>query len=115
MPPEAAAEILSLEDLMAASAEDEQLRDENALLPSLKAIRAFIRDDGFAAAGRIYSELKAIAPDGARIADMPDGLGMSADEIAAGVALLDQYGALEFIGDGAARAARIEKGMLACL
>ncbi|MBE1208136.1 helicase HerA domain-containing protein [Aminobacter carboxidus] len=112
---EEAAQLLDLEALMEASAEDDEIRDENALIPSLKAIRAFIRDPAFAVAGRIYAELKAIAPSGARVSDMPAGLQSTAEDIAAGLALLDQFGALEFMGDGEDRAARIEKGMLACL
>lgn len=110
-----AAQLLDLDSLMDASAADEEIRDESAMVPGLKAVRAFIRDPAFAIAGRIYSELKAIAPNGARIADMPSGLSASADDVAAGLALLDQFGALEFMGDGDDRAARVEKGMLACL
>lgn len=110
-----AADLLDIVSLIEASAADDEIRDENAMIPGLKAVRAFIREPALAAAGRIYSELKAIAPNGARIADMAEGLSYPPEDIAAGIALLDQFGALEFMGDGADRAARIEKGMLACL
>lgn len=112
---ELAAQLLDVDSLIEASAADDLARDENALIPGLKAVRAFIRDQGFATAGRIYAELKAIAPDGARVADMAAALSVSPGDVANGLALLDQYGAVEFVGEGDARAVRVEKGMLACL
>lgn len=106
-----AAELLDLDSLIGASAADEQTREENALIPGLKAVRAFIRDPAFEVAGRIYAELSVLVPDGARIADIPEALSTTQDEIAAGLTLLDQYGALEFMGEGKDRIARIDRGM----
>lgn len=113
--PSTAAALLELDSLMEATAEDEQIRDENALVPGLKAVRAYIRDPAAPLAGRIFEELVPLAPDGARIADMPAAFERSSDEFAAAIALLDEFGALDFVGEGADRAVRIEKGMLACL
>lgn len=109
------AQLLDLDSLIEASAADEELRDENALMPGLKAVRAFIRDPAFPLAGRIFEALRPLAPDGALITDMPVAFDAPSETVAAALALLDQFGVLEFIGDGASRAARIEKGTLACL
>lgn len=106
-----AAQLLDLDSLIDATAADDELRDENALVPGLRAVRAFIRDPHFSLAGRLIAELRALQPDGARIADLAPGLAVTSEEAAAAVALLDQYGALEFLGDGDGRAVRIEKGM----
>ncbi|WP_287343977.1 DUF87 domain-containing protein [Mesorhizobium sp.] len=106
-----AAELLDLDSLIDASAADEEVRNENALIPGLKAVRAFIREAGFPLAGRIFGELKAISPEGARVIDMPSALKASADAIAASLTLLDQFGALEFSGFGDDRIVRLEKGM----
>lgn len=110
-----AEKLLDLDSLIDSSLSDEQTRDENALIPSLKAIRAFIREPAFPLAGRIFEALVPLAPDGARVADMPAAFGRSVEDVSAAIALLDQYGVLDFIGDGPERAARIEKGTLACL
>jgi len=112
---EQAAELLDIGSLMAATEADEASRDENAMVPGLKAVRAFIRDPAFPVAGRIFEALRPLAPDGARIADMPAAFDCTAEDVAAAVALLDQYGVLDFVGNGVNRAARIEKGTLACL
>lgn len=106
-----AAELLDLDSLIEATEADDDLRDENALVPGLKAVRAFIRDPAFAIAGRLVAELGALQPDGARIADIPDGLSVTTDEATAAITLLDRFGALEFTGEGEDRAIRIQKGM----
>nr|WP_295468883.1 DUF87 domain-containing protein [Mesorhizobium sp.] len=100
-----------LNSLMDATVVDDTLRDENALLPGLKAVRAFIRDPAFPVAGRLLAELRTLQPDRASIADIAPGLSISPTEAAAAITLLDQFGALEFMGDGDGRAIRIEKGM----
>lgn len=78
-------------------------------------MRAFIRDPAFPLAGRIFEALRPLAPNGALIADMPPAFDAPPESVASALALLDQFGVLEFIGDGASRAARIERGTLACL
>lgn len=108
----AAADLLELDALMAASAADESRRAESARPLGLRAIRAFIREDAFADAGRLWGTLQKLAPDGALLADLARHLNRKPDAIAAALALLDQYGAVEFSGDGAKRAARIAEDML---
>ena len=111
--PEKAAELLDIDSLMAATEADEAVRDENALVPGLKAVRAFIRDPAFPFAGRIFGELAAISPDGARLYGMADALEAAPADVSAAIALLDQFGALEFLGDGDDRTVRVEKAMRA--
>ena len=106
-----AAELLDLDSLIDATAADDAVRDENALLPGLKAVRAFIRNPAFPVASRLVTELRSLQPDGAHIADIASGLSIDPIEVAAAITLLDQFGALEFSGDGDQRAVRIEKGM----
>lgn len=106
-----AAELLDLDSLIDATQADDDLREENALVPGLGAVRAFIRDPAFPLAGRLFEELRALQPNGTRVADITPGLSINPDEAAAAITLLDQYGVLEFMGEREARAIRIEKGM----
>jgi hypothetical protein len=105
--PAAAAKLLDLDALLAASAADQELVDEARQPPSLRAIRSFIRDPAFADAGRVWGALVKLAPDGAMLPQLAKHLNRSTDEIAAALALLDLYGAVEFSGAGAKRAARV--------
>lgn len=106
MSPESAAELLDLDGLAAASEADEAIRDETNFRPGLRAIRAFVRDPAFDVASRSWSALIPLAPEGARLADMAQHLGCTAEDLAGGLALLDGYGLVEFTGDGSDRAVR---------
>lgn len=106
-----AAELLDLDSLIDATQTDDDVREENALVPGLRAVRAFIRDPAFPVAGRLFEELRRLQPNGARVADIAPGLSIDATIAAAAITLLDQFGALEFMGEGEERAIRIEKGM----
>jgi hypothetical protein len=108
----AAAELLEIDELVDASAADARLREQHARAPGLRQIRAFIRDEAFADCGRVWGALRKVAPDGAKICDLAKHLNRKPDDIGAALALLDNYGAVEFSGDGATRAARIAEDML---
>jgi hypothetical protein len=109
--PAAAAKLLDLDALLATSAADAATLQENAMLPGTRAIRGFIRDISFPIAGQIWGELIALAPNGALLADLSKHLKAKPSEIAAALALLDLYGAVEFSGEGKKRAARVAHGM----
>ncbi len=109
--PAVAAQMIDLDSLMEASAADAEIVDENRAAPGIGAVRALLRDESFAIASKILIELRALAPDGARVADMAAAFGVSNDEIAAGLSLLDQYGVLAFTGDGASRLVGVAKCM----
>jgi PAS domain-containing protein len=109
--PAAARGLLDLDRLIEQSAADEAIRSEGSFQPGLRAIRAFIRDPAFAAAGRIWSALAPLLPGGARLADLAQHLQLPIDDVAAAIALLDAQGTVDFVGDGAERAVRIAKGM----
>lgn len=106
-----ASRLLDLESLLADSAADQQVLAERAEPAGLRQIRGFIRDPAFADAGRVWGTLARVAPDGARVVDLARTLNRTAEQIAAALALLDLYAAVEFSGDGAGRAVRISKGM----
>lgn len=108
----AAARLLDVDALIAASKADADARAENAQPLGLRAIRGFIREPAFADAGRVWGALARLAPNGARVKDLAKHLNRSDAEIAAALALLDQYGAVEFSGDGDKRAARAAKDLL---
>ncbi len=103
--------LLDIDALISASETDAQSRDETARPASLRNIRAFIRDEAFPNAGRVWGELKKLAPKGAFIGELAKHLNRKRDEITAALALLDNYGVLEFTGDGDQRAVRISDGM----
>lgn len=107
--PAAAARALNLDELLAASAADQALIDDQGTVPGLKIVRRFIRDSGFPAAGQIFGALSALRPDGALVTDLGKHLNLDRAAIAAGLALLDQYAAVEFEGDGDQRAVRVQR------
>lgn len=104
--PDVAARMLDLDNLIEASAVDAQIIEENRHVPGVTAVRAFLRHSGFETASRIWTELKLLAPEGARIAEMPSALEVPAGEIGEALVLLDQYGVLEFMGEGDERIVR---------
>lgn len=107
-----AASLLGMDELVAASEADAEVLDEARLPLGMKAVRGFIRDAAFADAGRCWHALRPLAPEGAVVAHLADHLGMSPAECGAALALLDRYGAIQFLGHGAARAVRITKEMI---
>lgn len=107
MAPAAAARMLDLDALLAASAADQAVLEERAAVASLRHVRTFIRDPAFSDAGKAFGALIKLAPDGARLSDLAKHLNRKLDQLAAALALLDHYGAVEFDGDGAQRAVRI--------
>lgn len=110
--PGAAARALSLDDLLAASAADQETLDAHAKAPGQRIVRMFIRDPAFPDAGRLFAALAKLAPDGARVSSLNRHLGKTADQVAAALALLFEYDAVEFDGEGDERAVRVAKGML---
>lgn len=110
LPPGDAARLLNLDELIAASAADKQLTEDVA--PNgARQIRQFIREPAFADAGRIWGALVKLSPEGARVSDLCKHLNRTKQQIADALALLDRYNVIEFMGEGDALAARIEKGM----
>ena len=109
--PAEVAKLLDLDALLAASAADQEMLEERARAPGHRAVRTFIRDPAFPDAGRVYGELTKLRPDGARVKDLAKHLNRKPEQIAAALALLDEYAAVEFSGDGPDRAARVRKDM----
>lgn len=109
--PGAAAQLLDLDGLLEASQADAEIRAEHALMPSLKAVRGFIRNSAFADAGRIWGTLAPLFPDGAGITELAEFLDIPETIVSEALALLDGYGAVEFLGEGDSRAVRIAKDM----
>jgi len=101
---------LDLGGLIDASAADEDA--EARYTPSFKGVRAFIRNPAFGNAGRIWLSIVPLAPDGARLDDIAAHLDLARDQVATALALLDNFGAVEFTGDGRDRSVRLAKGML---
>lgn len=107
----AAARLLDLEHLAGVSAADAETRAAAAISPGLRAVRAFIRDPAFAVAGRAWGALLPLAPEGATVDELAAFLEVAAAELTAGLALLDVQGVLEFSGEGASRAVRVERNL----
>lgn len=110
--PETAAGLLDIDGLAEASAADRAARDESGFVPGTKAVRAIIRDPAFPLAGRVWAALLPLAPEGAAVGDLAVHLEASAGDVAAALALLDGYGAVEFSGAGADRAVRVARDMM---
>lgn len=108
----AAARLLDLDELLAASHSDAAQREAHAQAPGLRQVRAFIREPGFADAGRVWAALQKVAPDGARIDGLAKHLTRTPAAIGIALELLDRYGAVEFSGEDEKRAVRITKAML---
>jgi DNA helicase HerA-like ATPase len=106
-----AAKLLDIDGLAEQSAADGAIREQNSLVPGLKAVRAFIRDPAFPNAGRIWGALRQVHPKGLRLSDLESHLELAKSEVSAAIATLDLQGVLEFIGEGSERAVRIGKGM----
>lgn len=110
--PEDAAELLCLGALAEASQASADILSGAPLpQPGLRAVRDFIRDPAFPDAGRIVGALRRVAPDGARVGDLAKTLNRTPGAIASGLALLDQWGVVDFMGAGDSRAVRIVRGM----
>lgn len=106
-----AAQLVNVDALMAESlADSERMADRSP--PGLRHVRQFIRSPGFADTGPIWTQLQNLAPDGARIKDLAKHLTRTPAAITASLTLLDQFGVVEFDGEGDKRAVRIAKGML---
>jgi len=106
---DAAARLLDIEHLVGVSAADATTRAAATnLSPGVRAIRGFIRDPAFAIAGRAWGALLPLAPEGATLGELASFLEVPAQDLAAALALLDAQGVLEFSGDGATRAVRVE-------
>ncbi len=103
-----AATLLDLAGLEQASARDAETRAD-ATPPNAKAVRAFICDPAFPLAGKVYEALRPLAPDGAALADLATHLAVPMEELAAAVALLDGFAAVDI--DGETRAVRLGRGM----
>lgn len=104
--------LLDLAQLHAASDADAEVRNEASIPVGTRAVSAFIRDPGFADAGRIWDVLSPLAPQGATISDLAEYLEIDASRVAAALALLDTYGAVEIDVVGEERAVRLSKGMM---
>ena len=106
-----AASLLDLDALQATSEADEQVRSEQDLPVGMRAVRSFIREPAFADAGRILEVLTPLSPQGAAVADLADYLSIDAPRVAAALALLDTYGAVDIDDIGESRAVRLAKGL----
>lgn len=106
-----AASLLDLDELQAGSEADEGARSETSLPVGIRTIRAFIREAAFVDAGRVWEVLAPLAPQGAAVADLADYLSIEAPRVAAALALLDTYGAVDFDDADGDRAVRVAKGM----
>lgn len=111
---EAAKALLALDELMSSTQADSAAREESSLPAGFKAVRSLIRSPGFSVAGQVWDLLSPMAPQGAAIADIADYLDLTPDQVAAGLAILDQYGAIEISETADGRAVRVAPGMLTC-
>lgn len=109
--PAEAARLLDFDSLLESSQHDQTVREERALVPGLRALRAFIRDASFVTAARIWDQLLPLYPDGAALSDICHVLALDATAAAGGLALLDGCGAVEIRGDGQDRVVRIAQDM----
>jgi DNA helicase HerA-like ATPase len=106
-----AASLLDLEPLQATSEADDEVRSEQNLPVGMRAVRAFIREPAFADSGRIMEVLTPLSPQGAAVADLADYLSIDASRVAAAIALLDTYGAVDIDEVDEGRAVRLAKGL----
>ncbi len=106
-----AASLLDLDELQTASQADEEVRSEQSLPVGMRAVRAFIREPAFADAGRILEVLTPLSPQGAAVSDLADYLSIDGSRVAAALALLDTYGAVDIDDVGEGRAVRLAKGL----
>ncbi len=107
---EDAAQRLGLDELIGASRDAEETRaSEGGLAVGARAVRAFLKDPRCGLAARAYDTLAALAPNGARVADLAAELGVAAEAIAEALALLSGVGMLEFSDVDGAHAVRLER------
>lgn len=106
-----AASLLDLDALQSNSEADDEVRSEQNLPVGMRAIRTFIREPAFADAGRLLEVLTPLSPQGAAVADLADYLSIDAARVAAAIALLDTYGAVDIDDVGEGRAVRLAKGL----
>lgn len=109
---EDAAGLLNLDQLHAATEADGEVRSEASIPVGTRSVRAFVREPGFADAGRIWEVLAPLAPQGATISDLTEYLEIDAACVTTALALLDTYGAVEIDDVGDERAVRLSKGMM---
>lgn len=107
-----AASLLDLEQLHAVSEADGEVRSEASIPLGMRSVRSFIREPSFADAGRIWEVLAPLAPQGATLSDLIEYLEIDASRVAAALAVLDTYGAVEIDDVGEERAVRVSKGMM---
>lgn len=110
--PKKAKELLALDSLVEATEQDAALLESARKPQGYKAVREFIRETHLLPAARIWSELVQLAPEGAMVVDLAKHLSISPTSAAHGLALLDQFGMVEFSGAGKTRAARCAKGAI---
>jgi len=102
-----AAELLGLASIVEGRAVPEE-----RFPAGLRTVRAFIRDPAFADSARAFEILRGLAPQGAAVGELAAALSVEVSAAAAALALLDQYGVLEFTGEGAGRAVRVAPGLV---
>jgi hypothetical protein len=107
--PEQAARLLDLDSLIAESETSSLLLDEARLPEGARAVRNFIRAPLFPLTAQIWDALQSLQPEGAALTQLADHFQKSPDDIAAALALLDQYGMLEFSNEGEDRAVRLSR------
>ncbi len=91
-----AATALGLDQLIAEAEADSAAEDDNRLSTGGRAIRDFLRDPAFVAAGAVFGTLREISPRGATLKAIAKHLGLGLGDVGPAVTLLDQFGALEF-------------------
>ncbi len=106
-----AVKLLDLDVLIEAAAGDEAARSEASKPDGLRSVRQFIRNPAFGNAGRVWHDLSKLVPNGARLQDLAEHLQISFDEAVSATALLDSYGVIEFMGQGAEISVRVAKDM----
>lgn len=110
--PSEAAKLIDLDALLEMSQADQDVREEKAFLPGLKAVRGFLREPAFITASRIWAALRPLSPNGATVNDLAAHLQIGPDgDVIAALALLDSFGAVEIRGDAADSIVRIAQDM----
>ncbi|APH74870.1 hypothetical protein BSQ44_25545 (plasmid) [Aquibium oceanicum] len=87
------------------------VRSEQSIPVGMRAVRAFIREPAFADAGRILEVLTPLSPQGAAVSDLAEYLSIDRSRVAAALALLDTYGAVDIDDVGEGHAVRLAKGL----
>ncbi len=106
----AGSQLLGLATL-AESAQRGKDGDDQGLQTGARAVRKFILDPAFPLAGRVFSELAPLYPDGSMLADLAAAIAVPIEDAAGAIALLEGFNAVEIRGEQPALSVRIHPSL----